>query len=425
MEVCHKLLFELLHEVYAEVKSYKTRIYNDVAELFGVAHVIGVSQKQIHHDKDKEKGQEVELTKYLCHFYLRKYFEQLLPYYQRKYGNSKSTIYRDNIEAIEMLKSVDEYVEKVKLWSWCALLQDPELTLFPSTFKMTDSNGEATQFDPNSHKRCFGSDNCANVISYCVWPILLQNNIAVNKMLVEVIVRDQPPRDDKKPKCQPSNSATSILPAHHMEALSLQNGDSHVHCNGHSHSQNQHNNYQTGPETLYQRFGPEYNCLQYYSFIFIFLFFKNYGIYNYIMKKKTVFLFVEVSILGAIRGSFSFTILKYRTNHHYFRYVILFLIKNNFSSSSKVKETVKLLQFWHNKLNEEYIVVNKYLVLFKIQFNINVVDDVALCKSIYTSYEKDIERQYESIQTKTDHLKYLILTVNKKTIKEQINYIYA
>ncbi|ETO02092.1 hypothetical protein RFI_35344, partial [Reticulomyxa filosa] len=85
---------------------------------------------------------------------------------------------------------IEKFIEAVKKWSWHAILQEPELELFPKKFKKVDHDGQHTLFNEKRHKKSYGSDSKSQLILYCVWPSLRQQGCVIQDVPIEVVVRD-------------------------------------------------------------------------------------------------------------------------------------------------------------------------------------------------------------------------------------------
>ncbi|ETO06309.1 hypothetical protein RFI_31090 [Reticulomyxa filosa] len=90
----------------------------------------------------------------------------------------------------EVSEKIRQFIDEVKKWSWHAILQEPELELFPQQFKMVDRDGQRIPFNERIHKKTHGSDGKSQLILYCVWPSLRQQGCANQDVHIEVVVRD-------------------------------------------------------------------------------------------------------------------------------------------------------------------------------------------------------------------------------------------
>ncbi|ETO03624.1 hypothetical protein RFI_33778 [Reticulomyxa filosa] len=90
----------------------------------------------------------------------------------------------------EVSEKIRQFIDEVKKWSWHAILQEPELELFPQQFKMVDRDGQRIPFNERIHKKTHGSDGKSQLILYCVWPSLRQQGCAIQDVPIEVVVRD-------------------------------------------------------------------------------------------------------------------------------------------------------------------------------------------------------------------------------------------
>ncbi|ETO29107.1 hypothetical protein RFI_08018 [Reticulomyxa filosa] len=219
-ETCHELLFNILIKVYDHVKSYKTNVYQEIQLILGVGHVIEEGEKENmeeekkinQNDEQRNKGNEIQkkmndLTRYLCQFYLRKYHHSLLDYYSDKYSSSDfekklyQRIYKvignDEMQLpqlcflvwLELRENMNEYVKNVKEWSWRAILQEPELVLAPSSFRMGSNQKQPVFFNEKSFKKFHTSDRDGTAVSHCVWPSLSQSGVLIGDLQIEVVVK--------------------------------------------------------------------------------------------------------------------------------------------------------------------------------------------------------------------------------------------
>ncbi|ETO12610.1 hypothetical protein RFI_24766 [Reticulomyxa filosa] len=85
----------------------------------------------------------------------------------------------------EIWELIEKYAKNVKEWSWCAILQEPELVLTPNSFRM-----DGRPFDEEIHKKFHTSARDGTIVSYCVWPALSQNGVLISDLQIEVVVKN-------------------------------------------------------------------------------------------------------------------------------------------------------------------------------------------------------------------------------------------
>ncbi|ETO23887.1 hypothetical protein RFI_13273 [Reticulomyxa filosa] len=231
LQKCHELLFDLLHAAYDTVHRYRTTIYNTVADILGISYIVSTASAITNTHSDEKHDQYVEqrqvqtqkeLTQYMCRSYLRQYYTELFHYYQTKLegpnqcqltlqnwiqansrnGQSSQLPLKDGIKIViridkeQKIKNrnvseiIAQFIENAKKWSWCAILQVPELELFPKLFTIVNKGEERVRFNENIHKKSFGSENKSQLILYCVWPSLSRRGDPVKNTFIEVVVRD-------------------------------------------------------------------------------------------------------------------------------------------------------------------------------------------------------------------------------------------
>ncbi|ETO01063.1 hypothetical protein RFI_36376, partial [Reticulomyxa filosa] len=206
-EACHELLFNILIKVYDHVKSYKTNVYQEIQRTLGVGHVIEEGEKEKmeeekkinQNDEQRNKGNEIQkkmndLTRYLCQFYLRKYHHFLLGYYNDKYSSSdfEEKLYQCIYGFIgnDEMQLPQLCFLNVKEWSWRAILQEPELVLDPSSFRMSSNKKQPVFFNEKTFKKFHTSDRDGTIVSYCVWPSLSQSGALIGDLQIEVVVKE-------------------------------------------------------------------------------------------------------------------------------------------------------------------------------------------------------------------------------------------
>ncbi|ETO10331.1 hypothetical protein RFI_27047, partial [Reticulomyxa filosa] len=214
LQICHRVLFCLLHDVYDLIKAYKEKIFQELQVTLGIEYVIRNGEIEAEEENNargdnNKKWNVIEInkktrdtTRYICQFYLRKYHERLLPYFEHRFNDQTLGYWTNKIQQLltselghcslsQCPEGVLEYIEAVKKWSWCALLQEPELQLFPRSLKFAEQKGQPLLFDEKIHKKTYGSDSNGSIVAYCVWPCLAQNDIQINDVMMEVFVKNE------------------------------------------------------------------------------------------------------------------------------------------------------------------------------------------------------------------------------------------
>ena len=190
-QICHSLMFDLLHLSYKHVRKYIESIYERIGSILCIQQV------------SEDKQQQNETLNYVFHFYLQQHYKILFADFEQKEFDKLvdkcKQIYNKRTQchlSAESYVLLTRYLSKCCCVSWLMILQRPKLSLYPKEFK---PNVKSIKFDEEKYSKTMGSDRKSSHILYYVWPTIKRGG-EVLEMKIQAIVRDSDVPMNKKKK---------------------------------------------------------------------------------------------------------------------------------------------------------------------------------------------------------------------------------